>query len=283
LFHLQVVGKLAGAAAGTASWVTNVGNEIGQVLVSVVTCSEGAGLELMAQGLMRRYATAGETPPVALYVDRDCCSQASVQTVSRLFGEWPHLQVRLDVWHWMRRLASACTSEAHPLYPVFMGRLSTCIFEYDADDLNALCRAKAGVSDARLSKEHVLRSLTKRELQQHCRRRTRGIEETTRLVKLLIDTFLTDAGRDTMGVQLFDAARMKATWEQQRKHIACLQDPPAMQLYTQISTLFKGSVQLPVYRCARGSTSLESFHLHLARFIPGTYNYCTLSMSIGHC
>lgn len=32
----------------------------------------------------------------------------------------------------------------------------------------------------------------------------------------------------------------------------------------------KGGIKLPVFRCARGSTSLESFHLHLARFIPGT-------------
>ena len=28
-------------------------------------------------------------------------------------------------------------------------------------------------------------------------------------------------------------------------------------------------MSLPVYRCARGSTSLHSFHLHLHRFIPG--------------
>ncbi|KAG7500682.1 hypothetical protein JOB18_025985, partial [Solea senegalensis] len=34
--------------------------------------------------------------------------------------------------------------------------------------------------------------------------------------------------------------------------------------------LTKGGVKLPVYRCARGSTSLESFHLHQCRFIPGT-------------
>ena len=27
---------------------------------------------------------------------------------------------------------------------------------------------------------------------------------------------------------------------------------------------------LPVYRCARGSTSVESFHHHLLNFIPGT-------------
>ncbi|XP_056120631.1 uncharacterized protein LOC130097715 [Rhinichthys klamathensis goyatoka] len=32
----------------------------------------------------------------------------------------------------------------------------------------------------------------------------------------------------------------------------------------------KGGIILPVYRCARGSTSLESFHNHLNRFIPGT-------------
>ncbi len=34
--------------------------------------------------------------------------------------------------------------------------------------------------------------------------------------------------------------------------------------------LTKGGVTLPTVRCARGSTSLESFHLHMARFIPGT-------------
>lgn len=29
-------------------------------------------------------------------------------------------------------------------------------------------------------------------------------------------------------------------------------------------------MRLPVVQCARGSTSLESFHFHLARFIPGS-------------
>ena len=32
----------------------------------------------------------------------------------------------------------------------------------------------------------------------------------------------------------------------------------------------KGNIKLPIYRCARGSTFLESFHLHIARFIPGS-------------
>ena len=75
---LQVVKKLQGAAAGSATWVTNIGNEHGEVLMSVVTQSEGApGLQKMAEGLMMRYENAGQTPPCLLYTDRDCCSQRS--------------------------------------------------------------------------------------------------------------------------------------------------------------------------------------------------------------
>ena len=43
-----------------------------------------------------------------------------------------------------------------------------------------------------------------------------------------------------------------------------------ISLYTIIGHTNKGGIQLPLSPCARGSTSLESFHLHLARFIPGT-------------
>ena len=74
----QVVKKLQGAAAGSATWVTNIGNERGEVLMSVVTQSEGApGLQKMAEGLMMRYESAGQTPPCLLYTDRDYCSQHS--------------------------------------------------------------------------------------------------------------------------------------------------------------------------------------------------------------
>lgn len=45
---------------------------------------------------------------------------------------------------------------------------------------------------------------------------------------------------------------------------------PGVQLYTVTGHLKKGGVTLPILRCARGSTSLESFHLHIARFIPGS-------------
>ena len=37
----QVVKKLAGHAAGTSQWATNVGNEMGQILMCVLTNAEG--------------------------------------------------------------------------------------------------------------------------------------------------------------------------------------------------------------------------------------------------
>ena len=55
---------LVGAAAGTAAWATNVGNEFGQVLISVLTVSEGSGLRTMASGIIRHYKLAGVPPPV---------------------------------------------------------------------------------------------------------------------------------------------------------------------------------------------------------------------------
>ena len=45
---------MAGKAAFSAAWTTNVGNEFGQVLISVLTISEGSGLNQMAKGLVNR-------------------------------------------------------------------------------------------------------------------------------------------------------------------------------------------------------------------------------------
>ncbi len=39
--------------------------------------------------------------------------------------------------------------------------------------------------------------------------------------------------------------------------------------YVKTGTLRKGGI---IYHCARGSESLESFHLHMNRFIPGMHH-----------
>lgn len=54
----------------------------------------------------------------------------------------------------------------------------------------------------------------------------------------------------------------------------CIQNLPSLSFYNQTRTLKKGTRTLSTYRCARGSTSLESFHLHLNRFIPSEITVC---------
>lgn len=190
-----------------------------------------------------------------------------------MFIEWDELQVRLDIWHFMRRFAAGVITEAHQLYGTFMARLSRCIFELDPDDVAALRLAKQGELQARgagpVSEKALDKLITRKELALHCRKRTRGVEETTWRIKALIDEMDSEKGRDTLGVPLLDHERIQQVWIDQQRHIACIQDPEGFPLYQKTDTLKKGGVELSCYRCARGSTSLESFHLHLNRFIPG--------------
>lgn len=72
-------------------------------------------------------------------------------------------------------------------------KLSSCIFEWDKDDIQHLKQAKR----AELIKKHrghiptdtqVLSSITSSELAKHCRRRTRGVEETRALIQQLLES-----------------------------------------------------------------------------------------------
>ena len=73
----KITKKLVGKATGTVSWSTNVGNEYGEVLNSVLTDSKGDGLQDMLAGLIKRYKDVGVPPPKALYVNRGCFSSSS--------------------------------------------------------------------------------------------------------------------------------------------------------------------------------------------------------------
>ncbi|TDH00137.1 hypothetical protein EPR50_G00184770 [Perca flavescens] len=268
----KITKKLAGGIEGTATWMSNIGNEFGQVLNSVLTTGEGAGLDDLCQGIVKRYSDADEPQPDAIYVDRDCCSETGVGPILTWFRPWTST-VRLDIFHFMRRFTKGLTTEHHPLYGTFCSKLSTCIFEWDKEDIHQLKEAKR----AELKKKHqghvptdsqVLSSITSSELVKHCRRRTRGVEETRVLIKQLLDSMwdLTD----TSGLHLINHDSMSLVWEVQQKHLPCIQDPPGVQLYTNTgSGLEKGDKTLDVLRCGRGSSSLESFHLHQCGFIPG--------------
>ena len=186
----KVLKKLAGDAKQSATWVTNVGNEYGVILQSVATSSEAnEALLPMAKCLVERYASANVPPPRLLYTDRDCCSLNGLSRFRRLFSSWDSLEIRLDIWHFMRRIASGCASESHPLYGSFMSQLSGCIFEWDKHDYQELLGAKKEELQSKLlspSNEAASKAITKEELARHCPRRTRGIEVTQTCIEKLI-------------------------------------------------------------------------------------------------
>ena len=81
LMQVGVPNPLPSAVKKALSRATNVGNERGEVVISVLTESESIeSLQRLADGLMGRYERADQEPPHLLYTDRDCCSEHA----------WPH-------------------------------------------------------------------------------------------------------------------------------------------------------------------------------------------------
>jgi len=201
------------------------------------------------------------------------------------FRPWKSV-VRLDVFHFMRRFTKGLTTEHHPLYGTFCSKLSTCIFEWDKEDILKLKEAKRAELKEKRGRHvptdtQVLSSIKSSELARHCRRKTRGVEETRVLIRQLLDSMwdLTD----TTGLHLINHDSMSRVWEVQQKHLPCIQDPPGVQLYTNIgSPVEKGGKILDVLRCGRGSSSLESFHRHQCGFIPGKLK-CYLKNVVYEC
>lgn len=169
--------------------------------------------------------------------------------------------VRLDIWHLMQRFMSCVTTESHELYPTFMRQLSHCIFEVDLGDAYCLTEMK----QSKLVGKHrmvglteAIRRISREEWRLHCRRQTRGAVESALLIQDLLDTFGGPEGLNSMDVPLLNALRIQDRRSTQRCHLSCIQDPPGIQLYTQTGRLTKNRVSLPIYRCTRDSTSLES-------------------------
>ena len=146
-----------------------------------------------------------------------------------MFPEWNDICVRLDIWHFMRRLGIGVTTESHPLYATFVGIMSKCIFEWSTEDFDNLKTAKA--RELGLDEDHqmVMKAITNKEA-----------EKTSMLLLQLLETFCGDQGLDTLGVPLLDAEKTREMWKSQECHVECIQDPQNVQLYIQTGTLVKG-------------------------------------------
>lgn len=141
-----------------------------------------------------------------------------VYILQALFSRWEELrvEVRLDIWHFIRRLVRGCISESHPLYGTFMARLSACIYEWDASDYNLLMSAKrgelikAGLSNP--SPAAVKKALTKEEMASTVTGTPEGSKQWHELVDSLLLSLST--ATDTLGVPLF-RDEMKDIWQEQ--------------------------------------------------------------------
>ncbi|XP_016358639.1 uncharacterized protein LOC107701190 [Sinocyclocheilus anshuiensis] len=82
---------------------------------------------------------------------------------------------------------------------------------------------------------------------------------------------LTDTrGVDKNQTRLFTEA-IDNVWESQQQHLECIQDPPDMNMYRLAQTTTINGIDVPCYKCLRGSNSLEGFHKALSNMIPGPH------------
>ena len=119
------VKKLTGYLAKTARWWTNVGNE--QILTSVKTTGEGHGLTQMLVGVMKIYQGPhlfSRNPLFGLGLLQSFTPTGSFDSLSL-----EHCDMA-DIWHFMSRIATGCTTDSHQLYSSFMGPLRNCIFRW---------------------------------------------------------------------------------------------------------------------------------------------------------
>ncbi|KAH3735367.1 hypothetical protein DPMN_041886 [Dreissena polymorpha] len=115
----KVVKKLAGRPAKTALWCSNVGNEHGQILTSVMTSSEGHGLTPMLVGIINRYQRQRS-------LRQKSCTLIVTAVVHLPYNSVAGPQhectvVRLDIWHFMRRIATGCSTDSHAFVLNFHG------------------------------------------------------------------------------------------------------------------------------------------------------------------
>jgi hypothetical protein len=197
---------------------------------------------------------------------------AGVPAVLEWFHTWK-CHVRLDIFHFMRRFTKGLTTEHHPLYGTFCSKFSSCVFVWDKEDYFKLREAKKGELRRKYkvtpTEKQVTAALTPSELARHCRRRVRDVHE----MKTMIDQLLKEMWEltDTTGLRLINPQSMEKVWSVQQRHLPCITDPPGVHLYTKIGTTEKGGKSLDLLKCARGSSSLESFHRHQCTFIPGKF------------
>ncbi|XP_039658217.1 uncharacterized protein LOC120560109 isoform X2 [Perca fluviatilis] len=144
------------------------------------------------------------------------------------------------VWLCVGTSSAGCTGltqqKAHCKYAVFKSTLAGAVMAYNRTDLELLIKAIKAKNPAMLNS--VPDNISRGHLKHHVRRvRPRHRED------------------DEM-------------WASQQRHLECIQDPQGMIMYRLARTADINNVDVPFYKCLRGSNSLEGFHKTLPHMIP---------------
>ena len=98
--------------------------------------------------------------------------------------------------------------------------------KWDSDDVARLKMAQraqmGGAGMSKITDGMVLSAIGRRELARHCRRRTQGVERTTKLVENLLTFYCGASGREMAGMPLLDKERIHDVRESQKKHVSCI-------------------------------------------------------------
>ena len=188
--------------------------------------------------------------PRLVYVDDHCCGVWK-QLLEKL---WPHVHVRLDGMHAIRRLVRTTSSTQHPWHGAFCGAVADAIYTYDPSEQGRLQQAweRAGHGSelpAHIKKQYVPRRIT----------------DPQRIIAAIERVFcdFTRSGRHLLDQELLTAETHSA-WGYLRRHVSagCLCDPSGIDLNRYGKTMSIGGEDFQTVASMRGSSSLEGFHSH---------------------
>ncbi|GAA6108197.1 uncharacterized protein LOC116324518 [Tachysurus ichikawai] len=85
-------------------------------------------------------------------------------------------------------------------------------------------------------------------------------QETFWLISLVTEKLKGPIGLDKNGVSLFKTpAAIDEVWASQQRHLERIQDPPNTIMYRVARSTTINDVDVPYYKCLRGSNSLRDF------------------------
>ena len=201
-------------------------------------------LEDLIEAIAKRYEDAQQPPPHTIYQDKECCSGiretgSSVHVVDersppqhthrretkmlKLYRRLnPFIVLKLDIFHWMRRLLRGITNEKHAFVPGFFREIRLAVFVLFKEDFDRLIQAimtfrkcDNARAEGLVTREEVCRFVQKNVPRPHILRRR---------LELVYENY---RGATENDVPLFNSD-MQDVWDQCMVHVDndCLSDPP---------------------------------------------------------